>query len=115
MESKEKRELGDEYFADLRAKRKPMSQVMKGSNWFKELSGKLAKRVLSDAEKAGVPDDERKAKRKRMVNWFKILVAYRKDIDDVTRDPKISPDFRRDLLITMRQNLYEIRVKMFGE
>lgn len=115
MEPKEKYQLGREHIAELKAKRKPMSQVMSKSNWFKELSGSLAKHVLADAEKAGVSGDAYNALRKNMADWFKILIAYRKDIDDVTRDPKISPKFRRELLATMSQNLYEIRVKIFGE
>ena len=115
MEPGERRHLGHEYFEDLKAKRKPMRQLMSGSKWFKEISGSLAERVLADAKKAGVPDDELKAMEKRMADWFKILVAYRKDFDAVRREPKMSPEFRRSMIGKMRENLVGIRIKMFGE
>lgn len=94
---------------------KPMSQVLEGTGWFKDISSNMAKRVLANAEKAGLPDDEVAAMRKRMRSWYMILKAYRDDMNEVKYDGKMDADFKRDMLVKMSDNLIDIRVSMFGE
>ena len=115
MEPEEKRQLGHEYFADLKAKRNPMTHILDGTNWFKEISGTLAKGVLTDASEAGMPDDQQAAMKKRMSDWYRILMAYRKDENEVRGDPKMPVEIKRDILFKMSENLNKIRVDIFGE
>jgi hypothetical protein len=81
----------------------------------KDKAGEWGKAVIGNLERAGIPDEEVGAARKRMLAWLKIVEKYHAAVRDVRHDPKIPKYEKQMLMMDMYAQEDEERVRLFGE
>ena len=72
------------------------------------------RRVIENAEQAGVPGQTLQEMRERMARWLTIVTLYKKEMLEVRQDDRMDEGFKREMIHKMKKNLDVTRVKLFG-
>ena len=72
------------------------------------------RRVIENAEAAGLTKQSVDEMRERMAKWLTIVTLYKKEMLEVRHDERMGADFKKDMLHKMKRNLDATRVKLFG-